>query len=336
MNYYIKITSPNKAKNDIDDIVEKMGYKNLSGAEKSGSVARFFSKVKGVTNILFKVKRGDILFLQYPMKKFFKIACSFAHMKGAKVVTVVHDLGTFRRHKLTAPQEIKLLTGSDVLIVHNDKMESWLEEHGYKNKMVQLGIFDYLSECVAPDYSKKENWKVIFAGGLGPQRRKFMEHLEEHMEGWDLDLYGPHMTAEDAKIWSKIKYNGLRKPDELISQNDGDFGLVWDGESMDECNGDWGSYLLVNNPHKTSFTYRCGMPVIIWSKAAMATFITQNKAGIAIDSLRELSGKLKELSQEEYAQMRRNAVEIGKRVGEGHYIKSALATSIEYLNENKK
>lgn len=335
MNYYIKITSPNKAKNDIDNIVEHMGYKNLSGADKSGSVARFMSKVRGVMNILFSVKRGDMLFLQYPMKKFYKIACSFAHFKGAKVITVIHDLGTFRRHKLTAEQEIKLLSGSDVLIVHNGEMEKWLAEHGYKNKMVQLGIFDYLSDCQAPEHTHKTNWKVIFAGGLGPQRRKFMEHLEEHMDGWDLDLYGPHMTAEDAKIWTKIKYNGLRKPDELISQNDGDFGLVWDGESMDECNGDWGSYLLVNNPHKTSFTYRCGMPVIIWAKAAMAKFITENRAGIAIESLRDLSEKLKGLSQEDYAKMKNNATEIGKQVGEGHYIRTALATSIAYLGENK-
>ena len=106
MNYFIEIRTVNKAKSDIDEIVKGMGFRNLTPIRKKNNMfSRFVTKICGVLRILTRLKQGDILFLQYPMKKFYSMACYFAHLKGARVITVIHDLGTFRRHKLTPEQE---------------------------------------------------------------------------------------------------------------------------------------------------------------------------------------------------------------------------------------
>ena len=58
---------------------------------------------------------------------------------------------------------------------------------------------------------------------------------------------------------------------------DQNFGLVWDGTSLDGCNGRYGEYLKFNNPHKTSLYLSCGIPVIIWKEAALADFVEEHK-----------------------------------------------------------
>ena len=66
----------------------------------------------------------------------------------------------------------------------------------------------------------------------------------------------------------------------------GSFGLVWDGMSSETCKGSFGEYLRINNPHKTSLYLASGIPVIIWSKAALAEFIEKNKCGIRHERIR--------------------------------------------------
>jgi hypothetical protein len=95
-----------------------MGYKNLTPNNNSGNaIMRFILRLIAVNKILFTLHKGDVLCLQYPMKKFFTPACRLTHAKGAKVITIVHDLGAFRRHKLTIEQENRRLANSDVIIV---------------------------------------------------------------------------------------------------------------------------------------------------------------------------------------------------------------------------
>lgn len=100
--------------------------------------------------------------------------------------------------------------------------------------------------------------------------------------------------------------------------------MVWDGASVDECTGDWGEYLKINNPHKTSFYLRAGIPVIVWNKAAMAPFVKENGIGLCVDSLRDIDRELAGLTPEAYGRMRANAGRIGRLIGDGHYITTAL------------
>ena len=325
MNYYIKIYS-NKPKEDINNIVETIGYKSVGpDIKKTGGLAHFLIKSLVLLSILWRVRRGDMLLIQYPYKKFFKLSCQLAHMKGGKVVTLIHDLGSFRRKKLTVEGENKLLMHSDYLICHNASMHKFLVEHGYTNPIDDLEIFDYLSSVEPADYQTPHKpWQLVYAGGLGYKRNPFLYALDDKIEGWKLELFGKEFEEERSKGWKNIHFNGLLTPEELARRAEGDFGLVWDGESMDECSGAWGEYLKINNPHKTSFTLRIGLPVVIWKRAAMAPFIEQNKVGICVDSLLDLNNVLANLTPETYAQMRSNAKQMSRRLAEGYYTRQAL------------
>lgn len=338
MNYFIEIQTVNKAKNDIDEILKKRGFQNLTLIQqKNNMFSRFVTKIYGVLRILTKLKQGDILFLQYPMKKFYKIACNFAHLKRAKVVTVIHDLGTFRRHKLTPEQENRRLEQTDLIIVHNEKMKEHLLHHGCRAQIFNLGIFDYLSQMFPKSYSTPHQpWTVVYAGGLGKWRNEFLYKLEPYIHSWTLDIYGKGFEEKYAEGWEHIVYHGFLDSEQFVSQIEADFGLVWDGDSIDECSGNWGEYLKINNPHKTSFYLRSALPVIVWSQAAMAPFILEHGIGICVDSLADIDDVLHELTVEQYQLMKGNAAKIGQLLSEGYYIKEALNKAFNSIERDEK
>ncbi|MGN1375873.1 MAG: galactofuranosyltransferase, partial [Prevotella sp.] len=76
MDYYIKIATINKAKSDVDRINSILGFTNLVPEQLgTGGVARFMTKLIGCLRIITWMKRDDVLHLQYPMKKFYYLAC---------------------------------------------------------------------------------------------------------------------------------------------------------------------------------------------------------------------------------------------------------------------
>lgn len=335
MNYFIGIISSNKAKNDIDKIVENLSFINLSPLYKGSDMfSRLVIKLYGLFRILTKLKRGDMLLLQYPMKKFYWISCVFAQVKGAKVVAIIHDLGSFRRHKLTPESENRRLSRTDFLIVHNEKMKQYLIGYGCRVKLYCLDIFDYLSEATPKDNQAPHTpWLVIYAGGLGRWRNAFLYELDQYIHNWSLAIYGNGFETKFAKKWRHVHYHGFLNFEEFITHVEGDFGLVWDGNSIDECDGDWGEYLKINNPHKTSFYLRCGIPVIVWKKAAMASFVEQNGVGLCVNSLADIDNVLAALTKEEYYNMRQKAFSIGRKLGNGYFTERALMEAISCFSK---
>ncbi len=132
----------------------------------------------------------------------------------------------------------------------------------------------------------------------------------------------------------QFDYRGFIPSDKLIREVKGDFGLVWDGDSVSACSGDWGHYLQYNNPHKTSLYIRCELPVIIWKKAALASFIKDNGIGICVDSLEELNDILNHLSPEDIINMKKNIKSVSQKLANGHYTLSATQTAIEKLQQH--
>ena len=108
-------------------------------------------------------------------------------------------------------------------------------------------------------------------------------------------------------------------PDELPSKLQGRFGLIWDGDSTATCTGFYGKYLAVNNPHKLSLYLASDNPVIIWSKAALASFVTQHGVGFAVDSMQEAVQAEHTIGKEEYLSMTKRAGELGARLREGYF-----------------
>lgn len=337
MKYYIEIGTINKAKQDIDEICRREGFENLTRCNFGGSgVGRFLTKLFAVCNILLRVKRGDVLLLQYPMKKFYKPACRFARVKGAKVVTIIHDLGAFRRKKLTPVQENKRLALTDFLIVHNPTMRDYLLEHGFKGGIHCLQIFDYLSDKMPACYETPHTpRKVVYAGNLGRWRNEFLYKLDNCVKSYSIDLYGKGF--DDAQNRCKqLHYHGFISSDNFISSVNADFGIVWDGDSTGECTGAWGEYLKINNPHKTSFYLRAAVPVIVWSKAAMAPFVKEHNLGLVVDSLEQVEERLSAITESEYAQMKNAAKVVSERLATGYYFKEGVKSAEKYLAAKKQ
>jgi len=89
---------------------------------------------------------------------------------------------------------------------------------------------------------------------------------------------------------------------------------------------------LYNNPHKTSLYLLCGLPIIIWDKAAIAAVIKERQLGICISSLEELDGKLKNLSNEDYQKMVNNVAEVREQIISGGFLKVAMDKALLALS----
>ncbi len=335
MSYlHIQLPTKNQAKKDIDRFMEASGFKNVALRSKShNKISFFFVKLLSVLLLTVRVKRGDILLMQYPFKKFYTLACVLTHLRGGKVVTIVHDLGCCRRKKLTEQQEVRRLSHTDVLIVHNEAMKQFLTRLGYTKPMVTLGIFDYIAPTPGstPQKNTAETWQVVYAGGLSMRKNKFLYLADPHIQGWHLNIFGRGLNEAEAANWKNITARGFIKSDDFIKSSIGHFGLVWDGSSIDACEGEWGRYLLINNPHKTSFYLRSGKPVIMWDKAALTPFVLEHGIGIAVSSLREIGQALAAITPEQYAQMSAAALRMSRQLQEGDHFRQAFQESLQLL-----
>jgi hypothetical protein len=336
-NYKTLSSAGNKAKTDIEAIMSSMGFRNvgLRQTASSNEVYSFFRTLAGVLIAPFRLHKGDCLVVQYPLKKYFTFVCNMAHTRGAHVVVLIHDLGSFRRKALTVEKEMARLNHADYIIAHNRHMKEWLEAHGCKRTVDTLGIFDYLSEVplalhtgetATPPYS------VIYAGALSPRKNSFLYKVGDKLRSTKIMLYGNGFEVEKACGADRFVCQGFVPSDRLIATAKGDFGLVWDGDSATTCSGNFGEYLQYNNPHKTSLYLRCGLPVIIWNKAGLADFIRSNKVGLCIDSLEHLEEVLSNVTAQEYADMKSNALQVRNRLQEGYHTRQALERAIHALS----
>lgn len=328
----------NKAKTDIEEIWRREGFKNIGLQQSTGknSISRYFLTLGSIIKTSFCLHKNDILLIQYPLKKYYPFICRMARLKGAKTITLIHDLGSFRRQKLTIQEEIRRLNRSHYIIAHNRSMQQWLKQQGLTVPSGCLEIFDYLSpEPTTPRTADSSFYKIVYAGGLNPRKNKFLYEVGESISNYQINLYGKGFEASEAKGKEHFICKGFVPSDELIRKAEGDFGLVWDGDSISGCSGDWGYYLKYNNPHKTSLYIRCELPVIIWKEAALAPFIKEKGIGICIGHLGELNTLLGRLSTKEYQQMKKNIASVSEQLAEGYYCKKATRQAIETLKTNK-
>lgn len=327
MNWYLLKKTPSKARRDVCQIVEGMGFQNLGITKKplDNAVLDFLVTLVGMLKVPFVVKNGDVVLLPYNLRKYYGYLCWITHWRGGKVVSLIHDLSSFYRKHITAEEEIRKLNASDYLIAHNPEMKRWLEENGCERPIGVLEIFDYLSGKEPKEKEVPEQpYSVLYAGTLAPEKNNYLYLLEEHIHSYTFNLYGKGFDEKRIKQKEKFSYKGFVSSDDLVQSGEGDFGLVWDGNSIDELDGPRGRYMLYNNPHKFSLYLRCELPVIVWEKAAIADFVRKNNVGICISSLRELDQCLQQITQEEYLMMKNNAREIGEKLGKGYYFKKAF------------
>jgi hypothetical protein len=282
-----------KATRDCAEILSRNGYKRLAiCVQKSSPLKTFLSLAK----VLFSIKPMTHILIQYPLSyRLFvpysvSVVCKF---KRCKLSILIHDIISLRGKEYCLQKEMNVLKKADNIIVHNDEMLSWLSSYIHNSRFYILQLFDYLIE--RPSRKSSFGNIVVFAGNL--QKSAFLNRV--NTLGIKMNLYGAEVENIKSICNDNVKYKGTFKSDDL-SALVGNWGLVWDGTSLDSCDGIYGEYLKYNAPHKMSLYIVAGLPIIIWEQAAESKFITDNKLGIAVSSLYEVSDILKRITEVEY------------------------------------
>lgn len=326
-----------KARNDINKISLNNGYYPL--IYRTYKINGFLNRLKQFVlvtidwlNIFFKVEKGSNLLIQFPITHGSRYVQFYVNIlkriKKINITLLVHDINSFRYNNPVIKDFI-FLKQADSIICHNDKMKNILgDKLEGKIKIVSLGIFDYLSDGNYIMKERRLNKEIAIAGNLCKEKSGYVYELNK-INDVCFNLYGPNYCSEKYK--SNIKYFGKFEPDKLLNELNGSFGLVWDGPDIETCSGHYGDYLKINNPHKTSLYLAAGMPVIVWSKSAIADFVRKEKVGLCIDSIYEIPTAISSISEEDYEIMCKNALKVSKRLRNGYYTKKALDESVNYL-----
>ncbi len=337
-NYRNHTSAGNKAKSDVEQIMLGEGFRNigLTRTEHTSKTAHFLFNLTGIAKATTQLRRGDILFLQYPLKKYFTYICKAAHLHGAKVVVLIHDLGSFRRKALTIKKELRRLSNADYIIATNKVMADHLRSVGLDKPMGSLDAWDYLTATdPIPSRINEGEIRVAYAGSVNRRKNAFLWEWGNVIRDYVVDIYGSGFRMDQVDVPEKFFAHGFVAAENIIAGMTSDYGLVWDGHSLESCEGDFGSYLALNTPHKVSLYLRARLPIIIWSGAAMADFVTRNGIGFTVDTLDEINARVKAVTPEEYAEMRRNVDRVAADIAAGKFFRKAAAEAIAGLEGNE-
>lgn len=317
-NYSDLYTASSKAKIDIEIIAKRNSFKNIglcrrNITNKLGQLWTFLSQKIG----LFRMPINGIVLVQYPTYGV-ETQIKIAKRKNNKVILLIHDLNILRN---IDDNSILPLKFADIIIAHNTNMKDWLVRNGFKQPIIELEVFDYLSDKVKTEpliYPKDKQFKICFAGNLN--KSKFIDQLSfKHCK---LRLFG--IGIENIKINEGVEYIGCFHPEELQEHLLSHFGLVWDGTSCDTCNGVTGDYLRYIAPHKLSMYLCSNIPVIVWKESGMSDFVKRNNIGLVIENLNQLENILDTLSEEDYNKIIENVKKISNKIRTGFFTSRAL------------
>lgn len=334
-------TAGEKARKDVLEILQHKDYiEHIKFFDKGNNkifvlYQIFYSFIK----LLCEIKENDYLIIQYPYSpKFmytiiYKCVDMITKIKKAKKIALIHDINYLRNDKSIKDEfskydkklECSILNKFDKIICHNNIMKETLSNDGViQGKLISLDIFDYISDNIQKKRVYDPNNIIIsLAGKLDKNKSGYIYELKNIVnKNIKFELYGIGYI-EDKKD-KNVEYKGVAKPEELPNLLKGNFGLVWDGNSLDKCDGLAGEYLKYNNPHKVSSYIACGLPVIVWKKAAIADFIIKNNLGICVDNLNEINSVINELNEEKYNILLENVNKIKKKIIKGEFLIEAI------------
>lgn len=241
-------------------------------------------------------------------------------IKKNNTILFIHDLiGLRTQNKRVEKREINIYKKATYIIAHNSEMKKYLIDKGIdKKRIIELGIFDYL--CINKDKNTKPNDfnSIVFAGNLSKLKSQFLYNIDIKKINFKINLYG---VNPDKDLYDSFSYKGKAIPDELPSKIDGKVGLVWDGEcdNSDE-NSPVKNYTKYNNPHKLSCYIAAEIPVIVWEKSAVASFVKEYNIGYTINNIYDIN----KIDFSDINKKKNNVIKLSAKVKEGYFTKQAI------------
>lgn len=332
-----------KARNDVNVILQKRGFQPVViYNRKHGKIGKAFDLLKAYPRLGSTLEDGSLVVVQYPyglsvMRRMLARLRKIKERKRIQIVILIHDVGFLRdicvskrdlRGGNLMEQEIAIFNQADIVISHSVQMSEILRQKGVRTRLLNLGPFDYLYDGpLAKNAVSGDSFQVVYAGNLAREKSGFLYSCPK-FENVDFHLYG----LNSKELPAHFHYKGAFPAEELIENMEGNYGLVWDGESASTCAGVAGEYLRYNSPHKCSLYIAAGLPILIWKKAAAAEYVEKHKIGLCVDSLYELESLLVSISEQEYLKMRQNVLSVRENLVTG----GQLGTIIQGLQKECK
>lgn len=297
--------------------------------ENPNVLARLFNDIRMLIELRIKCSKivhSDVV-VQYPFTDGIMIPILKSLMGGNRVHVVIHDIETIRQNR-AIERDIFIFDVADTLIAHTPEMETAIREMGYNGRIEVLEFFDYIGDWNMPVQKIDKENKVVFAGNL--KKSQFIPMLKEITVNKDfsIHLYG---KPEIADIKEFIEYKGFFQADD-ISGIEGNWGLVWDGDSIETCSGELDDYLKYNAPFKLSLYLAAGMPVVVWKQSAMARYIENYHLGICVNSLHEIHSSICHLSATKKKEIEHGVQIYSEKVRTGQMFKEVMNRL--FFNEN--
>ena len=310
-----------KAVNDVCKILAQSGYEPFYVSYPSiyGNKITRNIKLLGDFYRLYKtIKPEDTVLIQWPQG--FRNLWIFYWVIKKKcnhLQLLIHDIDILRGKHKNAKWTMRFLKMADKIIAHSQTMKDWLVDKGFDSDKIEiLTAFDYLTDDKVTDNRKKTK-EVVFAGNL--EKSEFLQKILETDLGLTINCYGKKIDNLSKGLNYKCAFRS-----ENVSALEGSWGLVWDGDSLDTCNGPMGEYQRYNSPHKLSLYIVAHLPVIVWKEAAMAQYVKEKGIGICVSSLREISGIIDELKENDYKTMIENIKRESDMLRSGAHLKACL------------
>ena len=272
--------------------------------------------------------RNSVIMVQLPFLRFNMHDALRTLAKKNRIIVLAHDVEAIRETQ-DGIWDLKTLALADVIIVHSVPMADALRQMGITKPCVPLEYFDYLNPLDKAVRVVTEGPTVVFAGNLF--KSEFLRALANVPNLPHMNLYGQRPAFE---FPHQVMYKGFFD-NEDIAAVEGDWGLVWDGDSVETCTGTLGRYLRYNAPFKFSLYLALGIPVIVWSQSALATVVQREHLGICVDSLNEITEKIEALSADEIAQIQSGVTLHSRAVKSGAQLASAIRRSLSIMMNDK-
>ncbi len=322
----------NKAPTDVRRVALELGFEpvDLSPFTRVSRAGRLLSIGRaGVQAVAAapRLARTDVLLTQHPLGRANDVLLA-RWARRTRSVLLVHDLESLRRAEYAA-REQQVLESYDVVVVHTDAMAAHLRSVLPGVTTVVLGCFDYLvPEAPEPAPLSQRPAGLYVIGRLGPDKAAYLYALD----GLTLPVraYGNGCVVE--RLPAGVTWQGVLDMDRpALPARDG-FGVMWDGTSADALEGDMGTYLHYNSPHKFSMYVALGLPVIVPRSAALSGLVEREGLGLLCDSIAEGAAAAAACPPERWQQMARATERLRARLLSGAQTRAALSGALELLD----
>ena len=311
---------------DAETILMKEGYQPIEfPCHDRFSVKAKWIRLGYLLKSFFSIRGPAVVVFIFPVyagmvKLLLKL---LSRRRGVHIICFIGDIdGIKDGNKEGLESDIKQLQGYRNFIVHNTAMQHWVEQQIPRSNSAPINFFDFLAKTY--EGNRTLSGDIVFAGNL--EKSVFLEKIGELASsgpGLHFYLYGPGCT-ELMRAQKNATWLGIEKPYDLPAKLKGSFGLLWDGDSIDEPGGSLGDYMQYISHHKLSLYILSGLPLIVPAIAGSAMLVEKYKIGITIRSLYELEDKIKNITDGEYQQMKKNMQPLAEKISAGGCIKEAL------------